>query len=87
MGLDSVELLIAVEKLFEIQIPDDVAEKLTTVGALHQEVVESLYRLERPGVEPAIVWDLLRNIICMQLGVKPEQVTPQARFVEDLRID
>jgi acyl carrier protein len=29
----------------------------------------------------------VRDIICEQLGVKPEQVVPGARFVEDLGAD
>jgi acyl carrier protein len=31
--------------------------------------------------------DKLRDIICENLGVTPEQVTPEARFVEDLGAD
>jgi acyl carrier protein len=30
------------------------------------------------------VWDILRECICDALGVKPEEVTPDARLVEDL---
>lgn len=30
------------------------------------------------------VWDVLRECICDALGVKPEEVTPDARMVEDL---
>ena len=32
-SLDSVELIIEFEKAFDIQIPDEDAEKITTVGA------------------------------------------------------
>lgn len=31
-SLDTVELIMELEKVFEIQIPDEDAEKLTTVG-------------------------------------------------------
>jgi acyl carrier protein len=34
-----------------------------------------------------IVMDQLRTLICHQLGVRPSQVTPEARFREDLRAD
>jgi hypothetical protein len=30
------------------------------------------------------VWDVLRECICDALGVKPEQVTKDARMIEDL---
>jgi acyl carrier protein len=32
-SLDSVELILEFEKAFDIQIPDEDAEKITTVGA------------------------------------------------------
>ena len=32
-SLDSVELIMECEKAFDIQIPDEDAEKITTVGA------------------------------------------------------
>lgn len=31
-SLDTVELIMEIEKEFDIQIPDDQAEKITTVG-------------------------------------------------------
>jgi acyl carrier protein len=39
-SLDSVELIMEFEKAFDIQIPDEDAEKITTVGAAI-EYVES----------------------------------------------
>jgi acyl carrier protein len=38
MGLDSVELIMEFEKVFGIQIPDQDAEKLTTVGSVHDYI-------------------------------------------------
>lgn len=87
MGLDTVELVLAVEDIFAIEIPNEKAEKLATVGALHEFIVAELIRLERPNVNREIVYDILRNVICMQLGVKADQVTPSARFVQDLHAD
>lgn len=34
-SLDAVEFIMAVEEAFDIEIPDDEAEKLTTVGACY----------------------------------------------------
>lgn len=87
MGLDTVELILAVEDIFEIEIPNDVAANLFTVGALHEFIVAELIRLERPSVNQAVVYDLLKNIISIQLGVRPEEVVPTARFVQDLHAD
>ena len=38
MGLDSVELVMEFEKKFGIEIPDADAEKLTTVGSVHEYI-------------------------------------------------
>lgn len=86
MGLDSVELVMSTEEHFGIEIPDDVAETLVTVGSLHGFVVSELERIGRPRAA-ATVFAELRNLICDQLGIKPERVVPEARFVQDLRID
>jgi acyl carrier protein len=85
MGLDSVELVMAVEEYFDIQIPDPVSEKLYTVGLLHEHVTSELRRLGREQNADA-VFTSLQQLICKQLVVKPEQVTPNARFVQDLGI-
>jgi len=47
MGLDTVELVMAVEDYFEITIPNEVAETLVTVGKLHEFVVSELTRTGR----------------------------------------
>lgn len=84
MGLDTVELVLSVEQVFDIELPDEEAEKIDTVGKLHQYVVSELRRLNRPNVNEHIVFDQLKTIICSQLGVKPERVIPEARFAQDL---
>jgi acyl carrier protein len=40
-----------------------------------------------PAINRDEVWRVLRAIIVMQLGVKPEEVTPAASFVRDFGID
>src|SRR3989442_929848 len=45
MGLDTVELVLSVEKLFGIEIPDAAAAELDTVGKLHQFILAELARL------------------------------------------
>lgn len=39
-SLDTVELVMALEEEFEIEIPDEVAEKITTVGEAVKFVTE-----------------------------------------------
>ena len=43
-SLDTVELIMALEEKFGIEVPDEDAEKLTTVGAAIQYVENKLAR-------------------------------------------
>lgn len=87
MGLDSVEIILAVEEEFGLEIPDAEAERLFTVGDLHGFVVAELRRAGRADPDDAAVFARLRGIICRQVGVEPEAVVPTARFAKDLGID
>jgi acyl carrier protein len=84
MGLDTVEIVLAVEEAFGLEISDATASQIFTVGELHAFLVAELTRLGRPGIDPANVYEELRDIICRQLGVEPAAVLPDARFVKDL---
>ena len=84
MGLDTVELVISVEKIFDLTIPDEIAGELDTVRKLHEFIVAELTRLERPRIHADIIFDQLRTVICAQLGVAPEAVKPDAHFIYDL---
>jgi acyl carrier protein len=87
MGLDTVELVMAVEQWFEISIPDAVAETLFTVGDLHGFIISELSRSGRFGGDSSRVYEQLRDSIVRQLGVSADQVVPTARFDQDLRAD
>ena len=82
MGLDAVELLMAVEEEFGIDISDAEAECTRTVGELHALVVGKLSPTQPR--EGDIIFDRLKIVICQQLGVQEDRVTPDARFVGDL---
>jgi acyl carrier protein len=88
MGLDTVELLMAVEQEFGIEFPDSEAGKMERVCDMHQFVVRTLQqRDEKAVIDADRIWFRLREIIVAQLGVRPEEVTPTAHFIYDLRAD
>ncbi len=87
MGLDTVEMVFAIEKHFQIEIPNEVAAKLTTVGDMHEYVYSELHRLGRRTYGYTQVFDELRQIIVEQAGVDPRLVQPDASFVYDLKMD
>ena len=87
MGLDSVEIILAVEQEFGLEIPDAEAARMITVGDLQAFVVVELRRLGRTDADADAIFERLRAIICRQLGVQPDAVIPTARFVKDLGVD
>ena len=88
MGLDSVELLMEVEREWDLEIPDAAADRLATVGDLYWLVLDGLSARARatgaPAPDPPQVWARLVAIIARELGVEPGRVRPEASFRGDL---
>lgn len=88
MGLDTVELLMTVEKHFGISIPDQEAENIITVGDFHEAVWQHLQRdpakavMLRTEVEATI-----NTIIVDFAGLDPEDVSPEKSITNDLGLD
>jgi len=90
MGLESVELIMAIEEEFDINIPDEEAGNFDTVGKLYRYILDILYLNESGNshqVDESDVWERMKEVIVSQLGVRSEQVTEDANFVADLGID
>jgi acyl carrier protein len=86
MGLDTVELIMATEEEFDIDIPNEEAPKLAVLGDLHKYVVTALkLRGETPNEEE--IWNRLSAVVVKQLGVSPNEVTRSAHIVYDLNAD
>jgi acyl carrier protein len=86
MGLDTVELVMAIEEEFSIEIPNADAARLGVLGDLSDYVVAALrQRGETP--DETQVWERLSALVVAQLGVRPEEVTRSAHVVKDLHAD
>lgn len=88
MGLDSVDLIIRVEKTFDISIPDRLAEKILTVGDMHDAVWTLL--LEKDPHQPIVRENFetyLNEIIADQIGVDVEELGKEKSFTNDLGVD
>ena len=84
MGLDSVELILDVEREFGIEIGDAEAAELTTVGDLLACITRNLV----PGAEaPPDVCPRLVRLLASSSGVKPERIDRNTGIVRDLGID
>jgi acyl carrier protein len=86
MGLDSVELLLAIEEEFGIDIENDLAEKIETVGELLDCVMK---KLQSSSVQPdeEMVFQRLKLVFYQQQRLKPEKIIRSARIAKDLGID
>lgn len=90
MGLDTVELFMAVEETFQISISEKDASKIFTVGDFYNVILQKLDQCSSQGNQQwskEKVWEVLRSVIVHQLRVKPEEVTKEARIVKDLGAD
>ena len=87
MGLDTVELVLAIEDEFSISIPDDEAEKMETVGDIYEYVRKAFHLKPRPAPPDEEIWRRVRHVVIEQLGVEERRVTKEARVVQDLGAD
>jgi len=121
MGLDTVEIILRAEELFEIDIADHEAGSIETVGEFyrlicsklgvsplrspitcdelpvitHHEKTFLVLSRSTPLTAPAevlpwsaqSVWNCLVAIFVDQMGLRPEEITYQARIAKDLGVD
>lgn len=87
MGLDTVELVMAIEDEFAIEIPNAEAERIRTVGDISDYVAQAVRLKMRPVPVDEEIWLRTRKVVIEQLGVKPERVTRTTRIIEDLGAD
>jgi len=86
MGLDTVELVMAIEEEFSIEIPNADAARLGVLGDLSDYIVAAL-RQRGATPDEAQVWERLCALVVAQLGVRPDEVTRSAHVVNDLHAD
>jgi len=86
MGLDSVELVMEFEDEFELPIPDEVAERMQTIG----DVVKYIGVRKSCMHDHAQMNDIRKRvcwIVAEQMGVPVEGLSDETRFIEDLHVD
>ena len=86
MGLDTVELVMAVEEEFGIVIPNDRAATIVTLGDLRDLVVAIL-----PGrsaeINQEFIWDRITEIERRDFAIPKRHLIPEAAIVADLGLD
>jgi acyl carrier protein len=72
MGLDSIELVMEIEKAFEISIPDHEAEKIRTVGDLHNTVWNHLTERHSSRCNSQILFYKLRKNLAAHFEIEKQ---------------
>ena len=80
MGLDSVELIMDVEEHFDIQIDNETAGRISTLGDLEAVVV-------RLASDADQVWPRLKRVVAESTGHQESMLDRSQRIVEDLGVD
>jgi acyl carrier protein len=86
VGLDTVELVIEAEKLFNISIPDELAASTETVG----QFVGLIYDLRLQtgkAVEKDEILLQLQHMISKSFAIPIKRMVPEASFTKDLGLD
>jgi acyl carrier protein len=86
MGLDTVELVMAFEEEFEIDIPDAVAENMVSVGEVVDYVSAELVR-RGEAIDSLKIFLRVRKRTVDILGGDPNRITRSSRFIDDLGAD
>lgn len=82
MGLDAVELIMEIEQAFDIQIPDEPASNIRTVGELFDFLVTQI-RGEAPSRDvclSAAAFYLIRRAACDRLHLDRRHIRPSTRL-------
>ena len=83
MGLDSVELVMEAERLFNIELPDEKVSHIYTFGAFVDCVYDTSRSLDR-RIEREEIYMTLRKMVSELLAVQERDIRPESRFIEDL---
>ena len=88
MGLDTVQLIFAIEEEFGVRIPNQAAAKLGTVGSISAYVrarIESERGRSLSETDRAAIWERVRRVVVEEFLVAPDAVTADAHVVDRSR--
>ena len=89
MGLDGVELIMAVEEEFSVEISDANAEKIRTPQDLIDIICAKMAAADKPGrvCQSQHSFYRLRRALCTQTGQPRKTVTPATPLTDLLPVD
>jgi hypothetical protein len=86
MGLDIVEMVMALESAFQVRLPDEELARIRTVGELYDCLVRQLGSdgATQSGLYEGAVWARYLDVIERDTGADRRRLKPGASFVYDL---
>lgn len=86
-GLDGVELLMAIEEEFGLEIPDNVAEQLHTVGETYEYLLMRLNSTPASECLSQRIFYKLRRALINNFQVKRSSIEPDTKLSEILSLE
>jgi hypothetical protein len=90
MGLDILEMVMALEKEFQVRLPDEELRSIRTVGEVYESILRHLPPEQLPSSGTAYegaLWERYLDVIERDTGVDRRRLRPAATFVWDLGLD
>ena len=86
MGLDIAEMVMALERAFQVRLPEEELARIRTVGELYDCLVRQLGTVGAPqsGLYEGAVWERYLDVIETDTGADRRRLKPSASFVYDL---
>lgn len=82
MSLDSVELLMAMEEEFGLEVPDSDAEKMVTVGLAYEWFKDRVASADPVACLTQRVFYKLRRALVKNYGLDRNEITPNTRLTD-----
>ncbi len=86
MTFDIVEMVMALEEGFGIEIADIDVENLRTVGDLHFAILKSMWRADTTARSAKEIWSALVSMF-EDCGALPGTIKPETRLAALLGLD
>ncbi len=88
MGLDTVEFVLEAEQRFGLEIPDEDAARIETVGQFSRYIHDRLAcRDGAASTDEGAVFESVCDQLEQQFRIDRRQVCRDSRFVKDLGLD
>jgi hypothetical protein len=87
MGLDTVELVVAIEEEFGLGIPDEEAERLATVGDVYEWLKVRIATADPQTCLTQRIFYKLRTALIQNYGVKRQAINSETRLTDLLSLE